>query len=130
MLAVLAKTDYPFLDIMWTMFIFFAWLIWIALLVMVLADNFRRSDQSGWAKAGWTLLVIFVPLIGVLVYMIARPKMTEQDKEMIAAAQERERRVSGYSAADEVAKLAKLRDEGKITAEEYEEQKKRAMMSL
>ena len=74
MLALLAKTDYPFLDIMWTMFIFFAWLIWISLLVMVLADNFRRSDQSGWAKAGWTLFLIFVPLIGVLVYMIARPK--------------------------------------------------------
>ena len=74
MLALLAKTDYPFLDIMWTMFIFFAWLIWIALLVMVLADNFRRPDHSGWAKAGWTLFVIFVPLIGVLVYMIARPR--------------------------------------------------------
>ena len=74
MLALLAKTDYPFLDIMWTMFIFFAWLIWISLLVMVLADNFRRTDQSGWAKAGWTLLVIFVPLLGVLIYMIARPK--------------------------------------------------------
>ena len=67
-------TDYPFLDIMWTMFIFFAWLIWISLLVMVLADNFRRDDHSGWAKAGWTLFVIFLPLIGVLVYMIARPK--------------------------------------------------------
>jgi hypothetical protein len=66
--------DYPFLDIMWTMFIFFAWLIWISLLVMVLADNFRRDDHSGWAKAGWTLFVIFLPLIGVLVYMIARPK--------------------------------------------------------
>jgi uncharacterized membrane protein YhaH (DUF805 family) len=79
MLALLAKTDYPFLDIMWTMFIFFAWLIWIALLVMVLADNFRREDHSGWAKAGWTLFVIFVPLIGVLVYMIARPK---QDLEV------------------------------------------------
>ena len=74
MLALLAKTDYPFLDIMWTMFIFFAWLIWISLLVMVLADNFRRSDHSGWAKAGWTLFVIFVPLLGVLIYMIARPK--------------------------------------------------------
>ena len=61
MLALLAKTDYPFLDIMWTMFIFFAWLIWISLLVMVLADNFRRPDHSGWAKAGWTLFVIFVP---------------------------------------------------------------------
>ena len=73
MLALLAKTDYPFLDIMWTMFIFFAWVIWIWLLIMVLADNFARTDQSGWAKAGWTLFVIFLPLIGVLVYMIARP---------------------------------------------------------
>ena len=52
---------------------------WIALLVMVLADNFRREDHSGWAKAGWTLFVIFVPLIGVLAYMIARPK---QDLEV------------------------------------------------
>jgi hypothetical protein len=67
-------SDYPFLDIMWTMFIFFAWLIWISLLILVLVDNFRRQDHSGWAKAGWTLFVIFLPLIGVLVYMIARPK--------------------------------------------------------
>ena len=72
--SLLAKVDYPFLDIMWTMFIFFAWLIWISILVMVLADNFRRGDHSGWSKAGWTLFVIFLPLIGVLVYMIARPK--------------------------------------------------------
>ena len=65
--------DYPFLDIMWTMFIFFAWVIWIWLLIMVLADNFRRTDHSGWAKAGWTLFVIFLPLLGVLVYMISAP---------------------------------------------------------
>jgi len=71
-LAVLAKTDYPFLDIMWTMFIFFAWVIWIWLLILVLADNFRRHDHSGLAKAGWTLFVIFLPLLGVLVYMIVR----------------------------------------------------------
>ena len=76
MLAVLAS-DYPFLDIMWTMFIFFAWLIWISLLILVLVDNFRRPDQSGWAKAGWTLFVIFLPLLGVLVYMIARPPSDE-----------------------------------------------------
>jgi len=68
---LLAATDYPFLDIMWTMFIFFAWVIWIWLLIMVLADNFRRTDHTGWAKAGWTLFVIFLPLVGVLVYMIA-----------------------------------------------------------
>ena len=65
--------SYPFLDIMWTMFIFFAWVIWIWLLIMVLADNFRRDDHSGLAKAGWTCFVIFLPLIGVLVYMIAAP---------------------------------------------------------
>jgi len=70
---MLLGSSYPFLDIMWTMFIFFAWVIWIWLLILVLTDNFRRRDHSGWAKAGWTLLVIFLPLIGVLVYMIVRP---------------------------------------------------------
>ena len=70
---MLVGSDYPFLDIMWTMFIFFAWVIWIWLLILVLSDNFRRRDHSGWAKAGWTLLVIFLPLIGVLIYMITRP---------------------------------------------------------
>jgi Phospholipase_D-nuclease N-terminal len=70
----LLAADYPFLDVMWTMFIFFAWVIFIYLIILVLADNFRRHDHSGWAKAAWTLFVIFVPLIGVLVYMIARPK--------------------------------------------------------
>jgi Phospholipase_D-nuclease N-terminal len=78
LMAALAPTllgaDYPFLDVMWTMFIFFAWVIFIYLLILVLADNFRRHDHSGWAKAGWTLFVIFVPLIGVLTYMIARPR--------------------------------------------------------
>ena len=66
--------SYPFLDIMWTMFIFFAWVIWIWLLIMVLADNFKRTDHSGWAKAAWTLFVIFLPLVGVLVYMISSPR--------------------------------------------------------
>ena len=66
-------SDYPLLDVVWTMFIFFAWVIWIYLLILVLADNFRRHDHSGLAKAGWTVFVIFLPLIGVLVYMVARP---------------------------------------------------------
>ena len=65
--------DYPFLDIMWTMFIFFAWVMWVSVVIMVLVDNFRRADHSGVSKAGWTMLIIFVPLIGVLSYMIARP---------------------------------------------------------
>ena len=70
---MLVASDYPFLDVVWTMFIFFAWVIWIALVIMVLTDAFRRRDLSAWGKAGWTLFVIVVPLIGVLTYMIARP---------------------------------------------------------
>ena len=57
--------DYPFEDVFWTMMIFFGWIIWLAVLFMVLADNFRRSDHAGWAKAGWTVFVIFVPVVGV-----------------------------------------------------------------
>jgi hypothetical protein len=79
-LGVLAS-DYPFLDIFWTMCIFFAWVIWIWLLILVLSDNFRRRDHGGFAKAMWTLFVIFTPLLGVLVYMIARPP---EDESMMA----------------------------------------------
>jgi Phospholipase_D-nuclease N-terminal len=75
-MGVLADS-YPFLNIMWTMFIFFAWVIWVSFLVFLLIDNFRRQDHSGVAKAGWTLLLIFLPLIGALAYMITRPAMAE-----------------------------------------------------
>jgi Phospholipase_D-nuclease N-terminal len=71
--------DYPFLDLFWTMLIFFAWVCWLTILFMVLADNFRRPDHSGWAKAGWTVFVIFLPLIGVLVYIGTRPHMFRKE---------------------------------------------------
>ena len=73
-MTLIAASNYPFLDILWTTLIFFAWVIFIYLLILVLADNFRRQDHSGWAKAGWTVFVIFLPLLGVLIYMIARPR--------------------------------------------------------
>ena len=123
----LLASDYPFLDIMWTIFIFFALVIYVWLLIMVLADNFRRNDHSGWAKAGWTLFVIFLPVLGILVYMIARPKMTEQDKELMAQAEAQQKRMAGYSAADEIAKLQMLKDEGAISAEEFEKLKAQAL---
>ena len=66
-------SNYPFLDVVWTMFIFFAFVIWIWLLVLVFSDVFRRQDLSGWSKAGWIIFVIFLPLFGVLTYMIVRP---------------------------------------------------------
>jgi uncharacterized membrane protein YczE len=122
--------EWTFGSVLWAMIVFFFWFMLIWMFIGVFADIFRRNDLSGWGKAGWLLLIFVVPLLGVLIYLIARPKMTAQDKEMMAAMQERERRVSGYSAADEVAKLAKLRDEGKITAEEYEQMKQQAMMKV
>ena len=60
------------------MLVFFAWVIFIWLVVMILYDNFARHDHSGWAKAGWTILVIFLPFIGVLIYMIARPATADR----------------------------------------------------
>jgi hypothetical protein len=64
--------DYPFLQVFWTILVFFGWVIWITVLMMVLYDNFRRPDHTGWAKAGWTVFVIFLPVIGVLVYIVSR----------------------------------------------------------
>ena len=122
--------EWTFGSVLWAMVVFFFWFMLIWIFIGVFADLFRRNDLTGWAKAGWLLLIFIVPFIGILIYMIARPKMTEQDKEMMAVISERERRATGYSAADEVAKLAKLRDEGKITAEEYESLKQQAMMQV
>ena len=122
--------EWTFGSVLWAMIVFFFWFMLIWMFIAVFADIFRRNDIGGGAKAGWIILIFVIPLIGILIYMIARPKMTEQDKQMIEQAQEAQRRIQGYSAADEVAKLATLRDEGKITAEEYEEMKRKAMMDV
>jgi hypothetical protein len=109
------------------MIVFFFWVMAIWIFISIFADIFRRNDLSGWAKAGWILLLFVLPFLGALIYVIARPKMTEQDREIMQKAQEQQRRLEGYSAADEVAKLARLRDAGDISAEEYERLKARAM---
>ena len=67
--------DYPFLDIVWTMFVFFGWVIWLVLLVRIIGDIFR-SDKSGLGKAGWILFVVILPFLGVLVYVIANGRIT------------------------------------------------------
>ena len=114
-------------EVLWAMLAFFFWFMIIWMFIGVFADIFRRNDLSGVAKAGWLFLIFILPFLGILIYMIARPKMTEQDKQMIEQAEAAQRRASGYSSAAEIEKLAKLRDTGEITAEEYEEMKKRAM---
>ena len=119
--------DWSFGDVIWTLIVFYFWFMFIWLFIGVFGDIFRRNDLSGAGKAGWILLLVILPFLGILIYMIARPKMTPQDQEILAATQERQRRAEGFSSADEIAKLAKLRDEGKITAQELEQLKAKAM---
>jgi hypothetical protein len=124
--------DYPLLNLFWTMLIFFLWIAWFFLLFRVLADIFRSRDMGGVAKALWIIFVIFLPFLGVLVYVIARGhSMTQRDIES-AKAQEQAfqsyvRDVatsgSGGGTADELAKLADLKARGVITDAEFEAQK-------
>jgi len=117
-------------ELLWSMLVFFFWFMAIWIFITIFADIFRRRDLSGVAKAGWILLLFVLPFIGALIYLIARPKMTDQDKEELQKYQEAQRRLQGYSPAEEIDKLAKLRDEGKISAEEYETLKSKAMMEV
>jgi len=121
---------YTFGEVLWTMLVFFFWMMAIWIFISLFADILRRSDISGLSKAGWILLLFVLPFLGALIYIIARPKMTEQDKERIEKMQEAERRVAGYSAADEIEKLTKLRDSGAITAQEFEEMKRKALIQV
>jgi hypothetical protein len=74
---MLAYANNPsFWDVVWWMFIFFVWVMWIFVVIYVFIDNFRRRDHSGWAKALWTVLIVFLPVIGVCSYLIARPSET------------------------------------------------------
>ncbi|HEY8018307.1 MAG TPA: PLDc N-terminal domain-containing protein [Actinomycetota bacterium] len=117
-------------EVLWAMLAFFFFFMAIWIFIAVFSDIFRRRDLSGGAKALWVILIFIVPFLGAIIYLIVRPRMTEQDKEEMAKMQEAKRRVDGYSAADEIAKLSKLRDEGKITAEEYEKMKANAMLDI
>ena len=119
----------PILDLFWAMLWFTLFFIWIWLLITIFADIFR-SDMSGWAKAGWVIFVIVVPLLGVLIYLIAQGgKMQERSVKQAQDADAAMRSYiqdaagsgggAGASAADEVSKLAALRDAGTISDEEF-----------
>ena len=127
---MLIAAEWTLGSMLWTMMVFFFWMMAIWIFISLFADILRRDDVSGWAKAGWIFLLFVVPFLGALIYIIARPKMTEQDKAQLEKMQEAERRVAGYSAADEIEKLTKLRDSGAITPEEYEEMKRKAMIPV
>ena len=132
---VLADSSYPLLNLFWTMCILFLWVIWIWILIWVFIDIFRSHDLSGWAKTLWFLFVLFIPLIGVLVYLIARGGSMQERAAQQAQQQDQELRSqvqqaaasSPASTADQLSKLAGLRDRGDISAEEYEREKARVL---
>jgi len=122
--------DYPLLGAFWTMFWFFIWILWIILLFRVFGDIFRSHDLSGWAKAAWSIFVILVPFLGVFVYLIARGHaMSQRDVDQAQARQQafnsyvQEVAATGGSTADELTKLADLKDRGVISVAEFEVQK-------
>ena len=123
--------DYPFLDVLWTMFIFFAWVIWFFLLFRVFGDFFRRHDLSGWGKVGWTVLVIILPFIGVFIYLLVNSQgIAERDTSQAQKAQSQMddyiRTTAGGSAA-EIEKAKQLLDSGAITQAEYDQIKAQAL---
>ena len=130
---MLFAADYPFLDIFWTMLIFFFWVIWIWILVTVLMDLFRRHDISGWGKAAWTLLVVVLPYLGVFLYLITQGKeMAERRNEEMRAGRESfdsyVREVSGGSGpSDQIAKAKELLDSGAIDQAEFDQIKRKAL---
>ncbi|MFJ9776291.1 SHOCT domain-containing protein [Kitasatospora sp. NPDC101157] len=152
----LLAVDYPVLNIFWTMLELFLWILWFFLLFKIITDIFRSHDLSGWGKAGWLVLVILLPLIGVLVYLIARGQsMGKRDLEQAQQADAAFRAyirdaaatpdsgggvgaagsagvggggVGGRSHVEDLARLADLRDRGAISDEEYQKAKDKLLM--
>jgi len=125
--------SYPLLGAFWTILEIFLWVLWIWVLIYVFIDIFRSRDLSGWAKALWFIFVLFIPLIGVLVYLIARGDSMHE--RAVQDAQQEDRQVRRYiqdaagspSVADQLTKLAELRDRGVITADEFEREKAKVL---
>ena len=117
----------PILDFFMYMFVFYLFFMVIWMFIRVFADIFHRDNLSGWGKAGWILLLFIVPFLGILIYMIVRPKNTEQDKRDMEAAQAYRQRMVGGSAVDDIAKAQDLLDKGSITQAEFDAIKAKAL---
>jgi hypothetical protein len=126
--------SYPFLDVMWTMLVFFLWVLWFWLLFMVFADIFRRDDLSGWGKTGWIVFTICLPYLGVCVYLISQGSGMTQRRVEGAKAQQaqfddyvRQTAGGGGGAAAEIEKAKGLLDSGAITQAEFAAIKEKAL---
>jgi hypothetical protein len=130
---MLIAADYPFLDVFWTILIFFAWVAWLMILFRVFADIFRRHDVSGWGKAAWLVFVIVLPFLGVLIYLIANgDHMAKRDVEQSQAARaEFDDYVKSVADAGgpaaEIDKAKQLLDSGAITQAEFDAIKAKAI---
>ena len=125
--------DYPFLDILGTMLVFFGFVVWFWLLIRVFGDVFRRRDIGGWAKFFWSVFVIVIPLLGVLIYLIAQgEKIGKRDMEA-ASAQKAEfdayvRETAGNGGpGNEIAQAKQLLDSGAISQAEFDRIKQQAL---
>lgn len=125
--------DYPFLNIFWTMILFFCWVIWFWMVITILADVFTRHDISGWGKAGWCVVLIVIPFLGVLIYLIAHSSdMAERRQKQTQQAQadfdDHVRTVaSDAGPAGQIAKAKDLLDSGAITEVEFNSLKAKAL---
>ena len=136
---ILAASSYPLLSLVWTMFVFFSWILWFWLLIMVYTDMFRRKDIGGGAKTLWVIFTLLVPFIGVLTYLITQGRSMGERREQEAERQrsamdEYVRSVaatstngSGSNGADQIVKAKSLLDSGAITADEYDAMKRKVL---
>jgi hypothetical protein len=138
---VVAASDYPLLNAFWTMIIFFAWVIWFWMLIVIFGDLFRRTDVSGWGKAGWFVLILFLPYVGVLIYLIAQGKHMAERRQrdvveskaqfddyvrQVASSPSAAASTNG-SAAEQIRQGKQLLDSGAITSDEYEALKRKTL---
>jgi hypothetical protein len=132
-MEVVLLASYPTGGVLWSMFVFFMWILWFMLLFTVFGDLFRRHDIGGWGKTGWVIFVILLPFLGVFVYLIAEGKgMAERNVKQAQASQADmdsyiKSVASSGSAADQIAQAKQLLDSGAITQAEYDQIKSKAL---
>ncbi|WP_037047762.1 SHOCT domain-containing protein [Pseudonocardia halophobica] len=134
---LLAQTAYPLLDLFWTMLVFFGFVLWFWLMFVIFGDIFRRDDIGGWGKAGWTVLIIVLPILGSLVYLIAEGRKMgdrrQADAAAVRAAYERDVRRIATANGDaggptaQISEAKRLLDQGAITQTEYDSLKAKAL---
>jgi len=128
--------DYPLLAVFWTMLEFFAFVIFIFLVFTLATDIFRSDDLSGWAKAAWLVFILFIPFIGMLCYLIARGRSMRERADAVRVQRMREQEIISShmtaqqqepTAADQLSRLADLRQRGVLSAEEFDREKARVL---